>query len=304
MAGLGRTTFARILTPVLLTVAAGAPTGRAQSTSAIDLLVSRIGERVAEFYRRAQTVMCTERSTVQPVGRDWSIEGMPRTVDSDLRVEMTAVDTDRPAEPSVIREIRSVNGRRPNPKDAKNRSGCTDPNPLSPEPLSFLLPSHRDEYRFTSLKEGTERDRRALVLGFQTANRRSHVELIEDEHGHDDCFDWKGTVSKSGRVWIDRETNDVLKVESSLNGPVDIQVPMKLQRRYNLSSWIVLERDDLTLRYKSVRFSEPDEVLLLPDTIESLTILRNDLQSIRRTDMFSDYRRFLTSSRIKGASRY
>jgi hypothetical protein len=290
MAGLRlNAVLALTLTPVLL-AATGWPARGSQSASELDQLISRVG---------AQTVMCTERSTVQPVGRDWSVDGMARTVESDLRVEMHGADTDMPAEPTVIREVRRVNGRPPNPRDVKSRSGCTDPNPLSPEPLSFLLPAHREEYRFTSLRSGKDHDRAALIIGFQTVNRRSRVDLIEDEHGHEDCFDWKGSVSKSGKLWVDAVTEDVLKVETWLDGPVDIQVSRALQRRYNLAPSIVLERDDLTLRYKMFRFEEPEESLLLPEAVESLTILRNDLQSIRRHDVFNDYRRFLTSTRIK-----
>jgi hypothetical protein len=298
MAGLTPKIAFAVCLPLLFLLSAIAPTA-AQSATDIDVLISRVGERVAEFYKRAQTVMCTERSTVQPVGRDWSFDGMPRTVESDLRIEMHGGDIDMPAEPSVIREVRSVNGRPPNPRDATSRSGCTDPNPLSPEPLAFLLPSHREEYRFTSVREAKDRDRQVLVIAFQTTNRKSRVELIQDEHGHDDCFDWKGAVSRKGRVWVDPRTDDVVKVESWLEGPIDIQVPPKLQRHYSFASWIVLERDDLTLRYKAVPFSDPDETLLLPESVESLTVLRSDLQSIRRRDVFTDYRRFLTSSRIK-----
>ena len=40
--------------------------------------------------------------------------------------------------------------------------------------------------------------------------------------------------------------------------------------------------------------------LLLPETIESITIVRGGLQSARRTDTFSGYRRFLTAGRVKG----
>lgn len=298
MAGLRRiAALALTLTPILL--ASSLTVTTAQSTSEIDLLISRVGERVAEFYKRAQTVMCTEKSTVQPVTRDWSSDGMPRTVESDLRIEMHGGDIDMPAEPTVVREVRSVNGRPPKPSDAKSRFGCTDPNPLSPEPLAFLLPAHREEYRFTSVREAKDRDRRALVISFETANRKSRLELIKDEHGHDDCFDWRGSVSRTGRVWVDPATDDVLKVESWLAGPIDIQVPETLRREYSFSSWIVLERDDLTLRYKAVPFTDPDEALLLPESVESITILRNDLQSIRRRDVLTDYRRFLTSSHIK-----
>ena len=265
----------------------------------VDSLVARIGERVSEFYHRAQTVMCLERSTVQPIGSNWSSEGFGRTVESDLRVELRAIGDVLEDEPDVVREIRKINGRLPRPRDAKSRNACTDPNPLSPEPLAFLLPSHRKDYRFTSIRSGRENGRPALIIAFQTVTRTGRVHLIEDEGGHKDCFDWKGSIGRNGRVWVDAVTNDVLKVESNLLGPVDISVSDSLQRRYNFSEFIVLERDDITLRYRTVRFTDPDESMLLPDTIESLTVLRSGLQSIRRTDVLSDYRRFLTSGRIR-----
>jgi hypothetical protein len=297
MAGLGRIAALLLtLTPVLFASSLRPTTG--QSTD-IDVLVSRVGERVAEFYKRAQTVMCTEESTVQPITRDWSSAGMPRTVESDLRVEMQGGDIDLPLEPTVVREVRRVNGRPPNPRDAKSRSGCTDPNPLSPEPLAFLLPAHREEYRFTSVREGKEHDRAALVIAFQTTARKSRLELFKDEHGHDDCFGAKGTESRSGRVWVDVTTDDVLKVETWLDGPIEIRVPSDLQRRDGLPPWVIVERDDVTLRYRAHQFAEPDETLLLPETVESLTIYRNVLQSTRRRAVLSDYRRFLTSTHIK-----
>ena len=45
-------------------------------------------------------------------------------------------------------------------------------------------------------------------------------------------------------------------------------------------------------------FTEPTEVLLLPQSIEAQTIVRTGLQSTRRTQVFSDYRRFLTGGRV------
>ena len=39
--------------------------------------------------------------------------------------------------------------------------------------------------------------------------------------------------------------------------------------------------------------------MLLPESIESLTMVRTGLQSTRRTQVFSNYRRFLVSSRLK-----
>jgi hypothetical protein len=36
-------------------------------------LIARIGERVAAYYQRAQQLVCIERSTVVPIGKDWSV---------------------------------------------------------------------------------------------------------------------------------------------------------------------------------------------------------------------------------------
>jgi hypothetical protein len=65
-----------------------------------------------------------------------------------------------------------------------------------------------------------------------------------------------------------------------------------------LPQWVTLERNDQTIRYKPVTFSNPDEVMLLPESIESLVVTRGGLQSTRRSQRFSDYRRFLTGGRI------
>jgi hypothetical protein len=256
-------------------------------------LIERIGERVAAYYQRIQGLICTERSTVVPIG---STDGasFARTVDSELRVEI-----DGPIEPRMTREVQRINGREPRQRDKKDRSGCTDPTPLSPELLAFLLPARRDEYRFTAVRNGRDRDRAAVVIDFVSAQRTSRPELIEDEYGHDDCFDWTGPVPVAGRLWVDAETHDVLRLDRHIIGPTDVRVPSRLQSKYQLPAWLTIDRDDVTLRFTPVSFSDPDETMLLPESIESLTMVRTALQSTRRTQVFSNYRRFLVSSRVK-----
>jgi len=269
-----------------------------QAPPQIEALMTRIGERVAGYYRQAQRLICIERSTVQPIRSDWTPEGFPRTVESELRIESEPADGSVLPGAKVIRDVLRINGRAPDERDKKARAGCTDANPLSPEPLAFLLPAHRGEYRFTSVRDGEEKGRAALVIDFMSANRTSRLELIEDERGHEDCFDWSGPLATRGRVWVDPNTLDVLRVDRRLDGPVDIRVPGTLQRRYNFGLWVVLERDDSTRRYKTVAFSDPDEVIRLPESLESMTVLRGGLQSIRRTDTYSAYRRFLATGRV------
>ena len=212
-------------------------------------------------------------------------------------MDFEAVDGDALPEARVLREIRHINGRLPRDRDKKNRAGCTDPNPLSPEPLTFLLPARREDYRFISVQESRERDRAALVIDFITTVQASRPELIEDDRGHDDCFDWRGPIATRGRVWVDAR-HRCTTVDRRFAGPVDVRVPWRLQTRYLLPSWITLDREDVTMRFTPVTFTDPDEILVLPESIVTMTIARNSLQSVRRTETFSDYRRFVTAGRV------
>ena len=296
-------------------IVAGAPTfahslrselrlGQQQS---VDELLAQVGERVVEFYNRATSVICIETSTVQPIDSSYSPQGFTRTVESELRIEIDKGQSPGPGavarsakvdEASVVRKVLNVNGRPPRDEDKKGRAGCTDPNPLSSEPLAFLLPSHRGDYHFRIAGTTKESDRNAVMIDFSSANRRSRPELIEDPRGRENCFDWLGHIASKGRIWVDEETHDVLRVERSLVGPVDVKVPAPIQRRYHIDSWVVIVRDDVTIRYKTIAFSDPDEVLLLPASIDTVTVIRGGLQSTRRTQAFSDYRRFVTSGKV------
>jgi hypothetical protein len=283
----------------LITFAIGsAVTVAAQAPSDVESVLARVGERIADYYKRAQKVICTEKYTVQPIGWNFGPEGFARVTESELRVEADEADGDGPGEAKVLRNVKKVNGRVPRDKDKKDRAGCTDLNPLSPEPLAFLLPAHRSEYEFVAAGPGKGRDRNALLIDFTLAAPSRRVELIEDRSGHEDCFDWSGRLPTKGRIWIDAGSYDVLRVDQRITGPVDVRVPVALQRRHNLIDPVVVEREDFSIRYKSFVFREPDEVMLLPESINMLIVVRGGLQSTRRSQTFSDYRRFVTEGRL------
>ena len=283
---------------LLVIVALVACAWMAPADAAVDLpdaaLMARIGERVAAYYQRAQRLICTERSSVVPIGNGGIVPDFSRTVESEVRIEIDDALVAR-----VTRQVQRINGREPREHDKTARAACTDPTPLSPELLAFLLPNQRDSYRFTALRDGRESGRAALVIDFTSARRTSKPELIEDEYGHDDCFDWTGPIAVAGRLWVDRETHDVLRLDRRLGGPTDVRVSFRLQSKYHFPGWLTIDRDDVSLRFKPVTFSGPEETMLLPESIESMTIMRTSLQSTRRVQVFSNYRRFLTSGRIR-----
>jgi hypothetical protein len=280
----------------VLGVALTAPGAGAQARPDIDDLLARVSERITEFYERAQHVICIETSSVQPIDLSYSPQGFARTVESELHVE--AAGGDAAGEATVVREVRKVNGRAPREKDKKDRAGCTDPNPLATEPLAFLLPAHRPEYLFQSAGFAKDRNRPVFLIDFASVNRTSNPELIEDKAGHDDCFDWSGHVASRGRVWVDAKNYDVVRVERGLRGPLDVRVPLRIQRRHSLGNYVVIAREDTTIRYRTVAFTDPDEVLLVPESIESLTLARGGLQSTRRSQIYSNYRRFVGAAKV------
>jgi hypothetical protein len=281
---------------VAIEAAPARTTAGAQTQPGIDEMLARVGGRIAEFYKRAQRVICIETSRVQPIDLTYSSQGFARIVESELRVEAEGGEV--AGEARVVRELRKVNGRAPREKDQKDRDGCTDPNPLSSEPLAFLLPAHRSEYQFKAAGVAKERNRPAFRIDFASVNRKSSVELIEDKQGHDDCFDWSGDIAARGRIWVDAESYDVLRVERSVGGPTSVRVPLRIQRRHHLDNYVVIMREDTTIRYRTVAFTDPDETLLLPESIESFSVLTGGLQSTRRSQTYSDYKRFIGDSRV------
>jgi len=288
-----RTAFAL---PLAIGVVVATSSVAAQAPPDIDELLTRIGARISAFYERAQHVICLETSTVQPIDRTFSSQGFSRIVESELRVE--ADGGDAAGEATILREVLKVNGRVPRDKDSKDRSGCTDPNPLSTEPLAFLLPAHRREYSFRLAGVGRDRNRSVFLIDFTSADRRSRAELIEDPAGHADCYDWVGHVASRGRVWVDTKTFDVVRIERGLPAMLDVTVPSKIQQRHQLDNEVVIDREDTTIRYRTVAFTDPDEELLLPESIETVIVARGGLQSTRRTQIYSNYRRFVGDARI------
>ena len=274
-------------------VLAAAVAPRAQTTD-LAFLLGRVGERVAEYYKRAQNIICTEKVTAQQIDSSWSTDGFPRTLEYELHLEAEGLDGDGAVhDVKIARELRKVNGRAPRPTELE---GCFDPDTTEPEPLAFLLPANQHEYTFTSAEFGKGKDRNTLVLEY-VHNQTGRPEIKEDKRKRPECFQISLPVTTKGRVWIDPATYDVLRVEEQLAHRVDVRVPYAQQRKMNLPDFLTIERFQTTTKYAVVKFTNPDEVLLLPSSIEELAMMRG-AGSHRKRQEFSAYHRFLTGGRI------
>jgi hypothetical protein len=272
----------------------------AQAPPDIDTLLARVGDKLADYYKRAQSVVCIEKTTVQPISSGYSPSGFARTTEAELRVEPELEgDGDGGAtNATVVRQIMKINGRAPREKDKKDRAACTDPNPLSAEPLAFLLPANRDGYTFTTTGLGKGKDRGSYIVEFKAASEDKEGKVVEDARGLEGCFSVSIPTPTRGRIWVDAETYQVLRLERHLAGLGEVRVSWAQQQKHNLPGSMTMERYDTAIRYRPISFTDPDEALLLPESIETVVIWRSGMESTRRIQEYSGYRRFLTAGRI------
>ena len=277
---------------LLAVVVALLPAGRAaigQSISA-DQTVDRLSDYVEQYYTRAQSIVTNESVTVQRLNRDLSFDGFARRLEYELRVEWDpSVDADEsPAK--VTRQLLAVNGRPPKKGD---KPECMDPKSVSPEPLAFLLPDRRHKYSFTSAGVGRVDGREAVMVDYRSLEAGKPV--VE---WTDDCVSVDVPGRWRGRLWAEPETATIVRMDEQLIGMVDLPIPRKHQQ-INGALFLTLERADMSIRYRAVRFSDPDETLMLPAEITSSSMWRNGGSPGNRvTQSFSNYRRFVTAGRI------
>ena len=252
-------------------------------------VLGRVGDRVQHYYGRAQSIVCIERVSVQPMRHDMSPEGLGRVLEFELRIDWDATsEDDRPLEARVMRELRKVNGRPPRPNF---EPGCLDPKSGAMEPLAFLLPHHRDEYTFAWNGVGRLKDRRTMMVDY-----KSRKPGPIDAKWKGDCVSIDAPGRTKGRIWVDEVTHDVLRLDEQLTGQFEYTIPREHWGVTGPQTWVI-ERADSTIRYRPVAFQDPEETVLLPDSIDTVTIFRG-AQSYRIAQSFSGYKRFMTGGRI------
>jgi hypothetical protein len=167
-----------------------------------------------------------------------------------------------------------------------------DPPPLSEEPLSMLLPARREKYQFAWAGTGRDHRRPAYLLEYKSR----HAEPAE-VHWKGDCVSISLPGRTRGRIWVDPETAAVLRLDERLTGRFTVPVPPE-KSRYS-APWMEVERVDTTTTYRAVTFQDPDETVMLPESVETLTIITNaGVPRLRTTQTYSDYHRFVTDGRV------
>ena len=283
----------------LLLLALTTPLSARQSSVDLADVLRRAGERVTEFFARAQSLVCLERVSLQPLGMSYGADGPPRFVESELRLSWEPTpENPTPLEAKTLRQVVRVNGAKPRKNDYKN---CTTPEQTDTEeqPLSLLLPAQREKYTFTFEKIEEIDDRMAIVLAYrEIAKPTVDVSLVKD---NEDCISFDLEGGMRGKIWIDNLTHEVLRLDRGLSGLVTIPLPKKAQRRLvgGQEAFWTMERFDSTIRFKRVSFQDPEETLILPVSSSTLQITRGaGTPRLRTSTQYVSYRRFMTGGRL------
>jgi hypothetical protein len=271
----------------------------AQAPARLDLasLLQSAGEKVEAYFARAQSLMCLETVRLQPLSIGLAAEGFPRTVESELRLSWDPFNhSDEAPEARTLRHVLRVNGHLPRKHDYQ---ACTSPEQQDSEtqPLSMLLTEQRAQYAFALGKSGKVDGRAAIVVDYEL--RRPPRVAVSEVGGQEDCVSFDVDGGFRGRIWLDPDTHEVLRLDQSLIGLVDIPMPRHVARRVGVAANWVMERWDTSIRFKPVRFQDPDETLMLPVSSSQLRITRGaGTPRLRTMTEFSGYRRFLTGARV------
>jgi len=254
--------------------------------------LARVAEYVSSYFARAQSIICDETVRLQSLGFDLLSDGSPaRVVRSELRVSWEPAEGGGMTEPQVLRSVVSVNGRPPREKD---RDNCFDPQATSPEALSLFLPENQADFTFAAAGLGKVNGRSAYLIDI----RERRTGPITTAHKKEECFSIELPGRTGWRAWIDRETAAVLRLDEHLTGIFDVTIPGDRKGRTS-SLNVIVERVDSSVVYRPVRFDDPDELLMLPTSRDTIAVIRNSgTPRMRTTQSFSNYRRFMTGGRI------
>lgn len=276
---------------------AGQRQGVAAALPEVSSTLERAAARVEEFFERAQSLVCTETVHVQPLSSGLSGDGFGRTIESELRLTWEPGEDGAAAtEAQAIRQVMRVNGHEPKKND---RNNCTTPERHDTETpvLAILLASQRDDYTWKIAGTGKIDNRAALLIDFREKERLSMEVTVDDDD--EDCMTYTLKGGMQGRLWIDAESHDVLRLDQRLTGQAIAPMPKKLQRRAGSSPTLLVERFETSYRFRRLEFAEPTEAVVLPVSATALRITQGNGTSRQRvTTEYKKYRRFMTAGRL------
>jgi hypothetical protein len=246
-------------------------------------VVVRAASYVARYYERAQSLLATEVVIISPLERGMDHEGYVWRMTNEVRFEPGSAA----APPRITRRLLVA---QPPALGPPFQNDCLEPTSFSVDPLVLLLPANRPKFRFSTGRMENLGGIRTQRVDFRPLTREP-----ADVYWHGRCGIIRSVGSTRGQFWVDPANGDVLRYQDEL--PDSINVPGPPDKGAPRS--FTLQRFDTTVDYKRFAFTEPEETLLLPARVETVSAVHGTaVPRVRIVRTFSEYRRFLGSARI------
>lgn len=251
--------------------------------------LGRLGQYVEGYYRQARTIVGRETVTLQPLGPDLRPDGNARELIYEVRVEWQG-PRGAAASPTLVRTLLQVRG---DLRNAQQDPQCFDLEPVSFDPLGMLLVERQPRYVFTDGGRDRMERRELVMLDYRPVARKSPRVTWRG-----DCASIDLGSHVHGRVWADPTTGEVLRVDTRMAGPFQFALPIGHIRAQGPVSQTI-DRSDTSIRFSEVEFRDPEESVLLPSSIQTLTVIHHGaVPRLLKTQTFSDYKRFVTGVRV------
>ncbi len=275
------------------------PAARAQEADAarLELILKRTGERVEQYLGGMFSISFTEVLRRDALNEDLTPKGKTKehVFDNIVLREQRAGD-ERDFYGKAVRRLRTIDGKTVKPSKQKDElDKCGGPRSSYTDPLTFLLPKNQEHLVFTYEGEEVLRGRKVHCLGYVPREQAKPW-----SHSKDGCLYASGP--HKGTVWIDAENFDVLQTSTRLAEEFDFESPRVFTAgfaRFGPKRKFRFLRSEYTMRFRRVQFRSPEQELLLPESSESLHVIRGGREPrVRHSRTFEDYRRFVSDVKI------
>lgn len=279
-------TLSRTLTILSTAVALAAPALGQTPDPDLPTLLELVRERVKQTYIDLQKLAWTQTVREETLKEDRTQKEKPRESVYDMIIRLQPAvpgDSGPPFYIRAQRDLKLVDG-----KPVKKKTEPVADNSGNMGSLLFLLVTgdRAADYTFSYAGQGDLEGRRTLMVDI------SYPQKVEPRVVRDfdifrvrSEFQITGVVFNEGRLWIDPDTYDVLRLDSRSN-PFEFSGGFmgKDKRTYAI---------EMTNRFKSMTFADPSQTLVVPESMEHIATMKGGKNPVIRTFYsFSDFKRF------------
>ena len=90
----------------------------------------------------------------------------------------------------------------------------------------------------------------------------------------------------------------MVRIDKALDRPFQLVMPANVLAHREPTSQTI-DRFETSITYKPVKFRDPDETLMLPQSVRTLSVIYNGgVPRLLTVHSFDEYRRFITAGRV------